>query len=243
MKGDQMKKADSRDSGMREEYDFGDAGKGKYAERFAEGFNVVVPDPDVASELRTRKAVTDAPPLPAQEWASSLGGSRLVPSAEASLSQAFVRDEIRAGGPSALGSSLRTGAFAIGIHLPKQANHEEMRFLEPARVAAFADAIEPRYRALIFMAAYTGMRWGEPLPLHGSCLQAASSALVPIPRRPPRLRGLTHRAKCPPEGDPGAVGTLHHHVDLRSVRASLPEPRRATPRGPPQDDPYRNVSC
>lgn len=49
----------------------------------------------------------------------------------------------------------------VGIDLPKQASHEEMKFLEPAQVEALADAIEPRFRALIFMAAYTGMRWGE----------------------------------------------------------------------------------
>lgn len=60
MKGDHMKKADSQDSGMREEYDFSDAERGKYAARFAEGSNVVVLDPDVASEFRTRKAVNDA---------------------------------------------------------------------------------------------------------------------------------------------------------------------------------------
>jgi integrase len=49
----------------------------------------------------------------------------------------------------------------IGIDLPKQTSHDEMRFLEPAQIEALADAIEPRYRALIFTAAYTGMRWGE----------------------------------------------------------------------------------
>jgi integrase len=49
----------------------------------------------------------------------------------------------------------------IGIDLPKQTSHEEMKFLEPAQVEALADAIDPRFRALIFMAAYTGMRWGE----------------------------------------------------------------------------------
>lgn len=49
----------------------------------------------------------------------------------------------------------------IGIDLPKQTSHEEMRFLEPAQIEALAEAIEPRFSALVFTAAYTGMRWGE----------------------------------------------------------------------------------
>lgn len=55
-----MKKADSPNSEMREEYDFSDGVRGKYADRFAEGSNVVVLDPDVAAEFKTRKAVNDA---------------------------------------------------------------------------------------------------------------------------------------------------------------------------------------
>ena len=52
--------ADDRDPDMREEYDFSDGMRGKYADRFAEGSNVVVLDPDVAAEFKTRKAVNDA---------------------------------------------------------------------------------------------------------------------------------------------------------------------------------------
>lgn len=55
-----MKADDNRDSDMREEYDFSDGAKGKYAVHFAEGSNVVVLDPDVAGEFKTRKAVNDA---------------------------------------------------------------------------------------------------------------------------------------------------------------------------------------
>ena len=49
----------------------------------------------------------------------------------------------------------------IGIDLPKQTSHEEMSFMDPDQVEALAGAIALRYRALIFTAAYTGMRWGE----------------------------------------------------------------------------------
>jgi integrase len=37
----------------------------------------------------------------------------------------------------------------------------EMRFATVAQVAALADAIGPRYRALVLVAAYGGLRWGE----------------------------------------------------------------------------------
>lgn len=55
-----MKKADRQDADMRDEYDFSDGEHGKYAARFTEGSNVVVLDPDVAAEFKTRKAVNDA---------------------------------------------------------------------------------------------------------------------------------------------------------------------------------------
>ena len=53
-------RTDDQDSDMRDEYDFSDGVKAKYADRFAEGSNVVVLDPDVAAEFKTRKAVNDA---------------------------------------------------------------------------------------------------------------------------------------------------------------------------------------
>ena len=40
---------------------------------------------------------------------------------------------------------------------------EEMSFLDPDQVEALAEAIDPRHRALIYTAAYTGMRWGSLL--------------------------------------------------------------------------------
>jgi hypothetical protein len=36
-----------------------------------------------------------------------------------------------------------------------------MRFATVAQVAALADAIDPRCRALVLVAAYGGLRWGE----------------------------------------------------------------------------------
>lgn len=55
-----MKNDDGHDPDIRDEYDFSGGVRGKYADSFAEGSNVVVLDPDVAAEFRTQKAVNDA---------------------------------------------------------------------------------------------------------------------------------------------------------------------------------------
>jgi hypothetical protein len=54
------KKSDSGAPEMRAEYDFSDAVRGKYADRFTEGSNVIVLDPDVAAVFRDPKAVNSA---------------------------------------------------------------------------------------------------------------------------------------------------------------------------------------
>ena len=48
-----------------------------------------------------------------------------------------------------------------GIRLPRQTSHTEQCFLTAEEVRRLAEAIEDRYRVLIYTAAYTGMRWGE----------------------------------------------------------------------------------
>jgi hypothetical protein len=58
-----MKKAprkDSRDADLLDEYDFSKGVRGKYAERYAAGTNVVVLAPDVASAFPDAEAVNEA---------------------------------------------------------------------------------------------------------------------------------------------------------------------------------------
>ena len=45
---------------MRQEYDFSEGVRGKYAKRFSEGTNVVLLDPDVAAEFPSAAAVNKA---------------------------------------------------------------------------------------------------------------------------------------------------------------------------------------
>ena len=49
-----------RDEDMLPEYDFRQGVRGKYADRYAEGSNVVVLDPDVAARFPDSSAVNDA---------------------------------------------------------------------------------------------------------------------------------------------------------------------------------------
>lgn len=50
----------SNETDMRDEYDFSNGERGKYAERFSRGSNVVVLDPDVAAEFPTHESVNNA---------------------------------------------------------------------------------------------------------------------------------------------------------------------------------------
>ena len=54
-----MKKMEN-DPDMLDEYDFSGGVRGKYASRYAEGTNVVVVDPDVASVFPDHDSVNDA---------------------------------------------------------------------------------------------------------------------------------------------------------------------------------------
>lgn len=52
----------------------------------------------------------------------------------------------------------------VDVTLPK-VERDEPRFPTPAEVATLADAIDPRYRALVVLGAYGGLRLGEMLAL------------------------------------------------------------------------------
>ena len=64
------------------------------------------------------------------------------------------------------GSQSRAGSRFV---LPA-VRSEERRYLTPDEVAKLATAIDPRYRALIMLAAYSGLRIGELAGLRQNCL-------------------------------------------------------------------------
>ena len=55
-----MSDPDSKSVEMRDEYDFSEGVRGKYAKRFAEGSNVIVLAPDVAEFFSDAEAVNEA---------------------------------------------------------------------------------------------------------------------------------------------------------------------------------------
>ena len=64
----------------------------------------------------------------------------------------------------ALAAAVDAGLLAItpcrNVPLPR-VHHQEMRFLSPAELAELAAVINPRYRALVLMGGYGGLRIGE----------------------------------------------------------------------------------
>ena len=57
-----MKRASKsrEEPGIRDEYDFSEGVRGKYAKRYAKGSNVVILEPDVARVFSTSSSVNDA---------------------------------------------------------------------------------------------------------------------------------------------------------------------------------------
>jgi integrase len=95
-------------------------------------------------------------PAEVRTWVAELVEAGLAPGSVASIYGTFARIMATA---EIDGLIRRTPC--VGIGLPRQTGHTEMQFLSPPEVARLADVLDPRYRALIFSAAYTGLRWGE----------------------------------------------------------------------------------
>lgn len=59
-KDDGMNSPENPDPDMLGEYDFAHGRRGRYAQRYAEGTNVILLDPDVVTEFRDSRQVNDA---------------------------------------------------------------------------------------------------------------------------------------------------------------------------------------
>lgn len=94
-----------------------------------------------------------------QAWVNKLAGSG---SAAATVQSAY-KDFQQAMSAAVTAKMLRDSPCE-GITLPK-VERVEMNFLDHTDIRALADAIEPRYRALILLLAYSGLRIGEAAAL------------------------------------------------------------------------------
>jgi integrase len=93
-----------------------------------------------------------------------------------------------------MGAAVDAGMLAQSpcrrVPLPK-VEREEMRFLTPAEVATLADAIQPRYRALVLVGAYGGLRIGELAGLRRSRVDLLRGT-VTVAEVVVEVRGVLH---------------------------------------------------
>lgn len=95
-------------------------------------------------------------PADVRRWVATLSGSGLAPDTVKAIYLTF-------------GQVMQTAEIdrliprtpCVGIKLPKLTAREEMRFLTAGEVCTLAEAITPRFRALVYTAAYAGLRAGE----------------------------------------------------------------------------------
>ncbi|MEX0796561.1 MAG: site-specific integrase [Acidimicrobiia bacterium] len=94
-------------------------------------------------------------PLIVQEWVSELANSGYASATIRKAYQLLCRT---------FDTAVETGLIARspcrGVRLPTP-NQGEMRFLSPAEIGRLAEAIEPRFQALVLTGAYSGARFGE----------------------------------------------------------------------------------
>jgi integrase len=105
-----------------------------------------------------------------------------------------------------MGAAVDAGMLAQSpcrrVPLPR-VEREEMRFLTPAQVAALADVIRPRYRALVLVGAYGGLRIGELAGLRRSRVDLLRGT-VQVAEMVVEVRGVLHvgRPRPGPAGAP-----------------------------------------
>lgn len=92
-------------------------------------------------------------------WVSDLSGRGKAP---ATIAKAY--QLLSAALRSAVDDDLLARSPARGVKLPK-AERPDMRVLDAAQVARLAEAIAPRYRAMVYVGAYGGLRFGETVGL------------------------------------------------------------------------------
>jgi integrase len=100
-------------------------------------------------------ALADIGQLEVRSWVANLSASGLAPNTVHKAYQVLSK---------ALAAAVDAGLLAVtpcrNVPLPK-VQHQEMRFLSPAELAELAAVIKPRYRALVLVGGYGGLRIGE----------------------------------------------------------------------------------
>jgi integrase len=123
-----------------------------------------------------------------------------------------------------MGAAVDAGMLAQSpcrrVPLPK-VEREEMRFLTPAEVATLADAIQPRYRALVLVGAYGGLRIGELAGLRRSRVDLLRGT-VTVAEIVVEVRGVLHMGPPKTRASRRTVGLPRFVVE--ELAAHLAEP-------------------
>lgn len=138
-----------------------------------------------------------------QSWVTGLTVSGLAPSSVRHYYLALHKS---------LAAAVSAGLLArnpcVDIRLPR-VEVDEMRFLSPAELALLADTIAERYRALIFVAGYSGLRIGELAGLRKkavdldkgvvSVVASVTEVRGHVSVGPPKTRAAVRRVPIPVE--------------------------------------------
>jgi integrase len=123
------------------------------------------------------------------------------------------------------------------VPLPK-VEREEMRFLTPAEVAALADVIHPRYRALVLVGAYGGLRIGELAGLRRSRVDLLRGT-VQVAEIVVEVRGLLHVGPPKTQTSRRTVGLPRFVVEELAAHLGRPGDLEALVFTAPQGGPLR----
>lgn len=140
--------------------------------------------------------------LEVRKWVASLDSDGYAPATVRKAYQ-ILGKAMRA----AVDAGLIVDSPCRGIELP-EIEAEEMRFINPEEVVRLADSIEPRYRALVLVAAYGGLRWGELAALRRHRFKSDTGEIeivetlvelngVLLPPGPPKTKAGRRTVKLP----------------------------------------------
>lgn len=115
----------------------------------------------------------DIRPSDVRAWLSAMVDHGLSPATIRAVHSTFSRVMNQA-----LIDGIITRSPSFGIKLPSDGAREEMNVITPEQIDSLADAVEPRYKALIYMASYTGLRWSELAGLKASNLDLIKRTVV-----------------------------------------------------------------
>jgi len=140
-----------------------------------------------------------------------------------------------------MGAAVDAGMLAQSpcrrVPLPK-VEREEMRFLTPAEVVTLADAIVPRYRALVLVGAYGGLRIGELAGLRRSHVDLLRGT-VQVAEIVVEVRGVLHMGPPKTRASRRTVGLPRFVVEELAAHLAGPGEPAAFVFTAPQGGPLR----